>query len=133
MIIIMIIIIIIIIIATTTTIIILTSTTSDVDEIPSRSAAIAIKYCTGYTLPLALDTLSFNYNLGWTHQWHLVQARAVLLSQLSPSFLPNDVRSFPHPSISHVTTFHGAGWHFTNFGGVDMILQVLTGRLECGV
>lgn len=24
--------------------------------------------CSGYTLPLALDTLSFNYNLGWSHQ-----------------------------------------------------------------
>jgi hypothetical protein len=50
--------------------------------------------------------------------------RAILLSQLSQSFLPSDVRVFPHPSISNVTTFLGGGWHFTNFGGVDMILQV---------
>lgn len=96
---------------------------SDVDEVPSRAAAIAMKYCSGYTLPLALDTHSFNYNLGWSHQWRLVQARAILLSQLSPGFLPSDVRVFPHPSTSNVTTFLGAGWHFTNFGGVDMILQ----------
>ncbi len=39
--------------------------------------------------------------------------------------LPSHIRAFPHPSESNVTTFYGAGWHFTNFGGLDMILQVL--------
>jgi hypothetical protein len=64
-----------------------------------------------------------NFILKRSH-WHSSTHSAILLSQLSQRFLPSDVRVFPHPSVSNITTFHGGGWHFTNFGGVDMITQV---------
>jgi hypothetical protein len=84
----------------------------------SCSFSVSVASCSGSVAPLLNTVLLHLLPYKYPH------FRAILLSQLSQSFLPSDVRLFPHPSMSNLTTFLGGGWHFTNFGGVDMILQV---------